>query len=1222
MRRLLEAAAALKRGLLTPEQAAAVAAGGDGAGAWRDSVREEVERLDADPEAARLFLESSGLDPSLYAAAVMPTFRASMVPPPMSMPPTPVTIRSDELPGSPRPEAFRFEMPEKRYEVKKEHARGGMGRILIAADALMGRDVAIKEILAPGATQDLERFLREARITSQLEHPNIVPVHEIGRNADGSIFYTMKFVRGETMAGRLEAIGNDKALTPGEALAKRLSLLDAFVDVCNAVAYAHSRGVVNRDLKPANVMLGEYGETLVLDWGLACVKGQADTNVEKLKGQTRSFSRNPVTGSSKLTYAGDVLGTPSYMPPEQAQGKIELVDEKSDVYSLGAMLYEIVTGCMPFLFADMATLMNAVKNERPIPVLSREREAPPELAALVESAMERDRDRRMASAKQLADEVKAFRDGRALSVYTYSLEEQVRRFVRRNRGLAATLAALFLVCVAAAVISTVYAQQSAQDAKVAIDQSRNAASALEIARANAAAAKSEKEKAESALVLADGQRLAAIATQLSDTNPGLSLLLGLEAAERAPGPAANDALMAALSQLSEWRRFDARTPLSCVTMGGMRGMVAAGGEAGTVHCFHGTSGALNWQVLGHKGSVTGVEFCDGGASLLSWGVDGAVRLWDAASGTPLHALEVLGIPVRSVVPRGKRAVVLLDKAPPVLWNITDGSEKPFPASPKPATCARWSPDGRSIVLGSPDGGARVYDVESGSELFKVDMSSYAVLDTAWTPDGRFLYVGSLNGAIHRVEGKTGVRSGALTLDFPVEDMRLEAHPDDGRVAATIRRAGAWEVRLFAADGSGMARVGTFSTEPVACLGWKAFAAAEGSDVILREVGGRGRPARLRGHENSIRALAVEGRGHALISASADGTATVWDLRGRRGISEILPPAKLGTAIYLHDGGSALVARSIDDPLLSVSTTTGQPRASWNPPERIPVHRSLSPTDGRLLALFDEGPVLLLEPSKGMVVNRWLPEGRERRLVAWSPGGEWFLVYTPSGAEIRKASTGDLQWMVFFEGNRVLQAAISDDAELIACTEEGSAEVVVIRSEDGSVVRRIHAHEPTVSCVEFQPKGPYLLTTGSDATVRFWNASQGFLLSSLKWPQQEVVTPHFSRNGSLALLAGKASGVRLVEAESLRLVLTLNPDQATDAIFCTDGESFIAWTQERAGIYPVKPQAAALKAKTRELTAAERGRFGLPRVTGRPAPESPPGSDLDFRSSSEIPDPFR
>ncbi|KAF0242717.1 MAG: serine/threonine protein kinase-related [Planctomycetota bacterium] len=1138
------------------------------------------------------------------------------------MPVTPATLRPDQ----PAPESFHFEIPAQRYQVKKEHARGGMGRILIAADALMGRDVAIKEILAPGAvatTQDLERFLREARITSQLEHPNIVPVHEIGRNADGSIFYTMKFVRGETMAGRLDATNADKSLTPGEALAKRLSMLDAFVDVCNAVAYAHSRGVVNRDLKPANVMLGEYGETLVLDWGLACVKGQADTNAEKLQGKTRSFGKAPITESSKLTYAGDVLGTPAYMPPEQAQGKIELVDEKSDVYSLGAMLYEIVTGCMPFLFADVNALMNAVKNDKPLPILTREREAPPELAALVESAMERDREKRLASAKQLADEVKAFRDGRALSVYTYSLEEQVRRFLRRNRGLAATLAMLFLVCVAAAVISTVFAQNSARDASAAIEQSRNAAFALEIARANAVGEKKEKEAAERALVLADGQRLAAIATQLSDTNPGLSLLLGLEAAERAPGPAANDALISALSQLFEWRRFNARTPLTCVALGGVGGRVAAGGEGGTVHLFKGDSGAQQWQILAHKGSVTGVAFCQGGASLLSWGVDASVRLWEANTGVPAQALEDLGSPVLSVTPDqpGNRALVLPEKSPPFLWNLPDGATTPLQGTKSPATSCRWSPDGRSVATASPDGFARIYDAETGNEWRKIDMSRFAVLDVAWTPDGRFLYAGALNGAIQKLEAKFGVRSGTLNLEFAVEGMRLDVHPEDGRVAATLKRAGAFEVRIFAADGSGMTRVGPFATEPVACLGWRAFAAADGADVFVRGATGKAGPTRLRGHENTIRALAVEKRGHAIVSASADGTATVWDVRGGRGIFPLLPPAQLGTVMYLHGGESALATPSIDDPLQRVDTSTGEPFKDWNPPERIPVSRYLSPSDGRLLALFDEGPILLLEPRKGMIVGRWLPEGRARRLAAWSPGGDWFLVFTPSGGEVRRASTGDLQTVVSFGSDRVTQAAISDDAGLVAFTEEGSAEVVVIRSADGSVLRRLHAHEPTVSCMEFQPKGPCLLTTGTDATVRIWNASTGVLLSSLKWPQQEIVTPRFSRDGSRVLLSGKASGVRLVEAESLNLVLTLNPEQATEAIFCTDGARFLAWTHDRAASYPLDPRAAALKAKTRELTAAERGRFGLPRAAAKPAVPSPE-DPAEFRGDGEIVDPFR
>ncbi len=164
-----------------------------------------------------------------------------------------------------------------RYRILKEHARGGMGRVMLAVDTTIGRNVAVKELLsgvlaqAPdsAATKSIgERFLREARVTGRLEHPNIVPVYEIGTADNGSLFYSMRFVGGRTMAQRLDAIaasGKDAR----EKLAARLQLLEAFGDMCNAVAYAHSKGVIHRDLKPSNVMLGEFGETVVLDWGLA-----------------------------------------------------------------------------------------------------------------------------------------------------------------------------------------------------------------------------------------------------------------------------------------------------------------------------------------------------------------------------------------------------------------------------------------------------------------------------------------------------------------------------------------------------------------------------------------------------------------------------------------------------------------------------------------------------------------------------------------------------------------------------------------------------------------------------------------------------------------------------------------------------------------------------------------------------------------------------------------
>ncbi len=344
-----------------------------------------------------------------------------------------------------------------RYEIKRELARGGMGRVLIAMDNAVGREVALKELLPQkgGTTisqrmttagELAERFLREAKVTGQLEHPNIIPVYEIGTREDGSVFYTMKLIRGTTLADRISAISEDKSLSEAARLSSRLKLLEPFVDVCNAMAYAHSRGVIHRDIKPANVMLGDFGETLVLDWGLARVKGQADEAARRVKQDTPNFSPSLVgTESESRTLDGSVIGTPAYMPPEQAMGDLSQVDEQSDVYSLGATLYEIIAARAPYEGKTANQILGKVQNVAPDALPQA---APPDLRALVEKAMARTKGERLASAQALGDEVRAFREGRPLSVYRYSRVEKVRKFVARNR-VASLVSALALVTIVA-----------------------------------------------------------------------------------------------------------------------------------------------------------------------------------------------------------------------------------------------------------------------------------------------------------------------------------------------------------------------------------------------------------------------------------------------------------------------------------------------------------------------------------------------------------------------------------------------------------------------------------------------------------------------------------------------------------------------------------------------------------------------------------------------------
>jgi serine/threonine-protein kinase len=229
-----------------------------------------------------------------------------------------------------------------RFRVLRPHAKGGLGEVFVARDEELHREVALKEIQNQHADDPASRarFVVEAEITGGLEHPGVVPVYGLGHYADGRPFYAMRFIRGDSLHEAIDRFHQADApgLDPRERNLALRALLGRFVDVCDAVAYAHSRGVLHRDLKPGNVMLGRYGETLVVDWGLAKPLGCAEPDVPEGPLQ-------PASGSgSAPTAAGEAVGTPAYMSPEQAAGRLDLLGPASDVYSLGATLYHLLTG--------------------------------------------------------------------------------------------------------------------------------------------------------------------------------------------------------------------------------------------------------------------------------------------------------------------------------------------------------------------------------------------------------------------------------------------------------------------------------------------------------------------------------------------------------------------------------------------------------------------------------------------------------------------------------------------------------------------------------------------------------------------------------------------------------------------------------------------------------------------------------------------------------------
>ena len=336
-----------------------------------------------------------------------------------------------------------------RYSVESEIGRGGMGTVLRVRDRKLDRPLAMKLIASrsPAArtieARQLTRFLNEARITSQLDHPGIVPVHEVGVDQDGRAYFTMKLVQGMTLA---EVFERRAAGDPRWSTRRVLGVLQR---ACEALAFAHGRGVIHRDLKPHNVMVGDFGEVYVMDWGLARQLNEP----EERAGTTHAVDEQ-LAEQTTLTGAGHVLGTPAYMSPEQARGEIERMGPQSDVYAVGAMLYQLIAGHAPYIRpgerASGSEILARIVAGRPPRLVSST--APRELIAICEKAMSYEREARYASVQELSDELQRFLDDRVVLAFRTGVLVRLTKWVKRNRALSLALASAGLALVLGGVL--------------------------------------------------------------------------------------------------------------------------------------------------------------------------------------------------------------------------------------------------------------------------------------------------------------------------------------------------------------------------------------------------------------------------------------------------------------------------------------------------------------------------------------------------------------------------------------------------------------------------------------------------------------------------------------------------------------------------------------------------------------------------------------------------
>ncbi|MGC4121440.1 MAG: serine/threonine-protein kinase [Myxococcales bacterium] len=997
-----------------------------------------------------------------------------------------------------------------RYEFKGEHGKGGQAKVYVTLDRHLGREVAWKELSREAsreprdsssqAATNLDRFLREARVTGQLEHPSIVPVYELGRRPDGAFYYTMRLVQGRTLSA---------AVKGAKDLSERLRLLGHFRDVCHALAFAHSRGIIHRDVKPANVMVGAFGETVVLDWGIAKIRGKDDVRSQELEQRMKSLSQD----TSGQTLAGDALGTPSYMSPEQAEGRVEDVDERSDVWGLGGLLYELLTGHPPFLGTTALATLTLVSREPLVPVRTRESAAPPELAAIAEKALSKRRDQRYQSAAEVAADVTAYMAGLRVAAYAYSSWELLRRFASRYKALLGALSAVFVATVLA-LIST-QAALTKESAARAREQEARVSEAAQRRVARYHLAQGYAREAERLADERQGLAARLFAAASLQQNPAHPASLDPDPAFAAQEPAAAWLRVDALSLLFQTRSHRVEKLLKALPMteAVYRAAFSPDGRL-LAACDFG--GQLNvWRTDGFEpvmsvqagSSLRALAFTPDSRLVLTGGADQSVKFWDPASRTPVRILTDAAssaIAALAVSPSGQLVAVGEHSGQLSLWDLVSG--KPTRLAPAHAEMVRdlaFSPDGTLLGSASWDKSAFVWDVAARSRRFGLTGHTDGLYGLAFSPDGTQLATAAYDRTVRLWSAATG--AALASLDTRNEAFAVAFSPT-GHVLASADSAGV--LRLFDA----------WTRMPEAAV-------------------------RAHGSTGAV-SLSFHPGGRLLASSGTDKSVRLWALATEGGVPRLAHEDWVYGLAWSNDG-KVLATGSWDRKVRLWDAGTHQLLRTLTGHEAGLMHLALSP-DGRLLASssFDATVRLWAVPSGDTV--RTLASGRGLvRFADFSPDGRLVAAAAnDSAALIFDAQTGELKaTLEHTPGMAVFGVAFSPDGRRLA-TSGQEKRVRLWDTATWTEVRRLEGHSDWSSGLAWSPDGKLLATTGKDAQVLLWEPETGRLLSRLEGHDKWVDDATFSPDGKLLASSGEDSRVVVWDVATRSPLLRLRTARET------------------------------------------------------------------------------
>ena len=649
------------------------------------------------------------------------------------------------------------------YEIAGKFAQGGIGRILRAHDPVLGRTVALKELLVAGHRTDERRFVREVLLTARLQHPGIVPVYAAGRWPSGEPFYAMKLVSGRSY---------DRVIAEAADLPARLALLPHVLAIAETLAFAHAQSIIHRDLKPNNVLVGEFGETVVIDWGLAKQLGEPDDEPD-VQPDASSDVPGPASDAPELTRVGAVVGTPGFMAPEQASSAT--VDARSDVYALGVILYQTLTGKLPHDADNAAELLYKTVYADPVPLLQREAQAPEELAAIIDKAMARDPADRYPTAKAMADDLRRFQTGQIVGAHRYTPWELLRRLIKRYRAPLAVAAVALLIVIVTVTFSfrsvatqrdiAVTAESEARAAETEALQARNDAVKARneaIARADDLALGQARLRIDSDPVLAlgllhgtspgaDWRRIRQIAAAIEQRGIP-SVMHGHQAAISRAVFSPDDTRLATTSDDCTLRVWNLSDRTSRAYYGHTdevwraawspdQRRVATTSRDASVRVWDVDTGAAQ-VLLGHGKGIRNVSFSADGGTIYSIDDDFELRRWDLATGTS----EVIDRCIGSAFPWDERQISCVDEQANELHvhDLQAGKLLRFRGDGvKLGRNGATSPDGRWVATGGRDASVLLWDRERG-DLRRLaplrDSSPGEPRELRFSPDSRRMLV--------------------------------------------------------------------------------------------------------------------------------------------------------------------------------------------------------------------------------------------------------------------------------------------------------------------------------------------------------------------------------------------------------------------------------------------------------------------------------------------------